>query len=358
MTPSDTNGLPFRTWFPIMYHYRLNNTGAWKRDGGVAQATANGDTYASIPTSGSTNYSNRYIIDEVEIPGYAWHAPWGFHWAGVGPRAWPQVNNNVFYDPNDNCRPWLVWTWAQRSGYSWDTNNVAAYPLLGGLHSSAGFRLADALYQNPTFAPPNNTQPLQLFYAYDPSTLYFGNIPNGKVMANLGSNAPELSPDGVAEGGTVFTRTADNGVAWTYAMATRNAWNQPSYQLVYRRASSIEALHLPWGGVPAGPNERVLLASNWIQKWDGTRDSQSRTNFGSAQYFHAYGYDYILFHKLPNTANPIGTPRQLFITNLYFSYDGLLYRLYDYFPDPFGHYRDANWYFAPSVLGLSTPPVP
>lgn len=363
----------FRPWFPQKYGYKINNTGSWRQDGGYAQAVSSGDSHASIPTTGAVEIVRRYdeifslLGDVVRLSKYG-ATNEGFVWAGVGPRAWMRVDSVVFFDPKDNCRPWVGWSWSQRNGSSYDGGNLAAFPLLGGSHSTAGYRLADAAYQNSNFSGPNNTQPLQLMYAYDPDTLFPGTtIPNGRVIAN-GNNPAQWVSGGVAEGTEIFTKPSLFNEDWTYVMAARNPWDQPSYQIVYRKSSgSLESMHLPWGGVPTGANESVLLASNWVRRYDGSRDGADRTNFGGAEHFRAYGRDYIIFHKHPNTDNPSGEPRQLFIKELTWDLSspstdpGKIIRLYDGFPDgPWGsnRYRDVNWYAAPNVAGLATAPVP
>lgn len=201
-------------------------------------------------------------------------------------------------------------------------------------------------------------------FAYDPDTLFPGtSIPNGRVVAKTNDHDEAMlwAAGGVAEGTEIFTSQPIYN-DWTYLMAARNPWDQPSYQIVYRRTTGgIESLHLPWGGVPSGANERVLLASNWVQKWDGNREKTDRTNFGGAEHFRAYGREYIICHKLSNTDDPINTARELLIKELTWDTqspsqdDGIIFRLFDGYPSK---YLDVNWFAGPNVLGLSSPPVP
>jgi len=276
----------------------------------------------------------------------------------------------------DSCRQWLGWSWAQHNSdvnqQNRNDSNVAAFPLRGGDHWSQGFRLADALYDNPNFPPSVSTQPLNLFAPYDPSTTFTGItapagsilpqgtlIPNGAIVRS-GSGAQVYGSvcgtiKGVAESTNIFS--ADhNGNTWFHVTASRNPWNQPSYQIVVRNGLSLEGLHLPWNSsVPTNANEHVLLASNWIAKYPGsTRNAGDRHNFGGASHFRAYGRDYIVFHRHPNTDTPSAF-RNVFVKELTLNTDGSIDRLWD---GGTGNYNtNANRFRAPAVANVVTPLV-
>ena len=332
----------FRPFMPQWYTYRMNNGTVYRRDGGWAQGQASGDGYASIPCTGITSdgawdFSGDPVGDRranrTGVYGDAWklqggESPRGFHWYAIGPRAWMADGPQAFFDPLNDDRPWITWSWAQRSGNLYDGANVAAFPLVRSGHAGAGFRNADALYDNPNFAPPYQTQPLQLFFAHTTYNSMYGRlasgvmgyIPNGKIVPNCdGTGEPVeavIRPAGVTCGAfnNDYPHTPLGGIVEAqdifyrggryYLLASRNWWNQPSYQIVYRmselNADSVEDMHIPWDWNSPVVNvpEYVLVASDWVEgPLGGSRNGQCTTSYGHSQYFTAYGREYIIFHQ-------------------------------------------------------------
>lgn len=344
---------------PALYGYRVNNGGgALVRDGGAAQMSASG-VYSAVPTTGRTHESARWKAGQ-QLCGNAVKVIHGFHWACIGPRTWMSGDPLVFFDHTDNCRPWITWTWAQRSQLDASQNHVAAYPMAAGPHSQNYF-VMDALYQNTKFpAAAGRTQPLQLFFAWNNHNAVNG-IPNGQIVAGTGNQPAQWVPSdtnkpaGVAEGSDVFFY---NG-RW-YALASRNPFGSPAYQMVYRMTAAgdeqVESLHLPWNltSPPVNAPEHVLVASDWVLQATGGRNNAARTNYGHGQFFTAYGRPYVIFHKKLDVAS--GVPRRVFIKELMFDQlTGEIGRLWEthLFPN-----FNVNTFKAPLVPNVATPPVP
>lgn len=375
------NGIPDRTFMPQWYTYTLNNGTTHKRDGGYAQGQAGPYGYASIPTTGHTGDGNSDLITDPPVdrratypagpPGDAFKlADKGFHWYHVGPRSWPVDSPTVYFDPQNSCDPWLTWTWSQRSlppNDLYNMNNVAMFPLRKTNHADAGYRKADALYDNP-MVPINDppTQPIQLLFAhttYNGMTDPQGNfIPNGKIQSDpANQNNPMEMPFGIAEGQDLFYA---NGRY--YLLGSRNPWNHPSYQLVYRMtdqgATSPEELHIDWDWNDPVENvpESILCASDWVERIGGGRDATCRTNYGHAQHFTAYGRHYVIFHHAINTEGFL-PKRRVFIKDLYIDPQwGTLGRFYED-GSLFGFQTkdsDVFWFRAPKVPVGSGAPVP
>lgn len=357
-----TQDLPWITsthnnWMPSLYCYRVNNSGsALYLDGGAAQTAATG-LFSSIPTTGNTHPAFRYN-PLSPLCGMAVKVTFGFHWSCEGPRTWMGDAPLVFFDPNNGCKPWLTWTWVQRGGLPVDQNNIAAFPFAPGPHSST-YYLMDAQYANPHFG--GLTQPLQLFTSYNttPANMV-GGIPNGRIAADASNNpvqwvpADTGTPAGVAEGSDVFFYNNRY-----YALATRNPVSSPAYQIVYRRTEPgqpLTSLHLsPWDvfNPPVSVHEDVLVASDWVRDLMGNRHNSVRTNYGHPQFFTAYGRPYIIFHKMLDT---LTGERRIFIKELNFNQTtGEIARIWESYPYPDLH---VQWFKAPNVPNVSTPPVP
>ena len=135
----------------------------------------------------------------------------------------------------------------------------------------------------------------------------------------------------------------------------------------------MEDLHVaPWNWYDRVEDvgESILAASDWVAKYpcgDPPRDPECLTSYGHAQYFTAYGREYVIFHQgahqwVQNPNPPYNwytnTSRHIFIKELTFDQTtGELTRFYENsicngFP---AKSADVFYFQAPKVLSGGVP---
>jgi hypothetical protein len=148
---------------------------------------------------------------------------------------------------------------------------------------------------------------------------------------------------GVSEGQAVFNR---NG--FTYVLTTRNTWDGPAYEIVYRKVqgSLYDSRISSWNtGTSSG--EQILMAPNWVSNYlgvpqNGYSGPWDDASYGHPDVFQAWGNYYLVFHaKLPNS-----TVRHVYFKELTFDANGNISRVYDGYP---GHPElDLNYFATPN----------
>lgn len=342
-------GKPFATvsWEPLQYYYRLNNNGLGFRDGGYQQRLANGHG-TTIPVTGIAADAGAACGDAVKLPS-------GWEHGCQGTNTWMFDAPFVFFDPNDGYRGWMTYTWHQvyRLGSNtFNGNNIAAYPMLDNIQLDA-LRSGDHI---------------PLFYRYNNHGTPFPGpaqaVPNGALLdlcSPTQSPCPHVWPErfwwkpwaywgppgvpsvfdfaGVAEGSAAFFY----GDRY-YVFGTRNPWDGPAYMMTYRSVPTssgrFAASRLPsWSAQDVA--EEVLVAGNWISRWNGTRDTGNRESFGHGEVFWAFGRPYLVFHaKLHNSPE-----RRIYFKELCFQDDGSISRLWDGHPS---QAQDLNVFLSPT----------
>jgi len=356
-----------RTWMPQKYAYKINNSGAWVQDGGAAQKAANGGQYTAIPTTGNTSPSVRWHSssdpDGFAVSMLEQNGGLGFHWAGVGPQSWMGVGPYVFFDPREDCSPWILWTWAQHSGdASLDNNNIAAFPLLPWTHAAGGYRLTDASYMNEYYSV---TWPNPLFQRENTYNKIDGyDINNGRIIRGTNGEPSEWmpygDPGGVAEAPAVLYQSGLKENGQYFISASRNPWDHPSYQIVYFGRSPGSPA--PLGGLvninyPGIGTvwEGVLLAGDWIKTYNGGRNPSAHVGYGSNDFFTAYGRTYMVFHRIDANDK---WDRRVYLKDLTFTAGGWgdqgIASIWESHPN---QQYDADWYLAPRVTNLGTEPA-
>lgn len=324
---------------PIWYSYQVDNAGPAMYDGGYAQGQAEG-TPRSIPVTinpylEGPNCGNTYRISTD-----------GFGWAHgcVGANTAMADAPFVYFAPSwRSNKRWMIYNWNAITGgmNTFDGDHVAAYPMRDNFTMEGGRTWT--------------TRHLPLAYRYNTNTATKpdGVLPNGAVdgagnqwkwMVN-GS----LTNAGVAEGGAAFHHNADSRY---FVLYTRNTWDSPAYQIVYRSSTvSFENLALKdalgnrqWDNSTTAEN--VLAASNWVRTYNSpstppyTRDLNRNNNFGHGEVFYAWGRPYLIFHAKLDFSGE----RRIYFKELTIN-GATIERLFD------GHSNqayDLNYFLAPS----------
>ncbi len=304
---------------PAYYHYRKNNAGSQLYyDGGEAQGR-----YA-IPVTG-TMYAFGPNCGQAE------RLVWGFQHRCHGGEAWIADGPFVFFDPANSNQPWLFFSWMAFTNPTQNTvngNHIYAHQMWDGISqmhaTGAGFHVA---YRSSDLNKPITGNPL----------------PNG--MSNLyrqqytRCHQGQNYAGGVAESPSVFYRTSVvNGQLkrWYYVFYSRNTWDSPDYQILYRRSNGTSTTiqnHHSTGGLginwaESSAPEKVLVRS--------FEDSFSQ--FGNGEVFQGLGRVYLLCHSRVWINNNDGRgyrwTRSPYFKELAFQANGDILQLYEY---------DSNW---------------
>lgn len=275
------------SWFGYKHDNQSGNP--MKYDGGAAQGR-------EIPCSGSAAIANPNTCLSV-CPGNVCHQLFTCGWAGMSYGCWgnmPWMFNDgfVFFDPNDPNNPdqaYLYYGWFEggcSNAPEWNGNHIAYHKLL----DTPGMYQLDAAFRTQAMAFDRNTTPANLIT--DPCT---GTPqPNGTI-ADAGCPI-DL---GTAEGAAIFYWSVqDEGPGKYFAVYTRNHWNSPAYQIVYRTADTLAGLGLGQDVYyNPGITEHVLLASD-SPVWP---------------YGHSYGHVDVFWVDWPRSSGS-GTARHPYLT--------------------------------------------
>ncbi len=168
---------------------------------------------------------------------------------------------------------------------------------------------------------------------------------------------------GVAEGSAAMYHEE---LGRHYLMYTRNPWDQPSYQVVYRFSEedqSFRSMQLSSSN-EADVCEYILVAGRWVSDGAGNPQWYETSNFGHGEFFWAWGRPYLMCRKKLSTeylcadatcAREDAIPyheRHIYFKELNFMSDGRIHRLYD------GHShrgKDIKYVNLPRPSGTSTP---
>jgi hypothetical protein len=290
--------------------------------------------------------------------GDAEELPRGWRIRGVGPEVVIHANPYVFFDPLDGYAPWICFSFGHMLSNGEEDgmtgNNIAAYPLRTDGEAYL-LRELDAL-------PQSDKGLIPLFYRWNSTTSFaideWGEcLPNGGVK-KVPNNGPDYAqhywqdawgdsedvskPMGNVEGLSVLH--------WNdayYLFASRNVWNSPGYQIVYRKVDiganqSFKDTTLgAWDGVAGTPwkrqdaSEMIWVASNYVEKYTSNPKGQCPSNmqdgdnngyFGHGQVFFYKDKPYMIFHGKRDQTQEF---RRIYIKELRFAGNGDLVRVWD-----------------------------
>lgn len=266
------SGVAFPGANPSWFGYRQGNgAGPLRYDGGVLQGN-------KIPIGGAASIANPNAFASTGVT-YAKqlyrcgnvNTSLGMAYWSWGNLPWMFNDGFVFFEPGTN-QAYLYYGWADflcSPTSEWSGNHIAYHKL----RNTPGMFELDATAPSRALAFDRNTgNPITPTNPACPSGVGVAQ-PNG-VIDKIG--CPQ--PFGSAEGLAVFHwAAADGGPNKYFAVYTRNMWDSPAYQVVYRVADSLDGLGLGVNfftspNVPAALaiQEHVLLVSDAPTSPDGS----------------------------------------------------------------------------------------